>query len=81
MYGDAANRKDFASEPIGDDRYGIGEQWPRNAGSVISGFRREVDKQCVLLRYYAANSCKFLTDVSGQLIGPTFRGQSRGLDP
>ena len=28
---------------------------------------------CVLLRYYAAR--KFLTDVSGQLIGPIFMGQ------
>jgi hypothetical protein len=31
---------------------------------LISGFRREVDKKCALLGYYAANSGNFL---------PTFR--------
>jgi hypothetical protein len=33
--------------------------------SVISGLRREVDENCVLLGCYAANSSNFL---------PTFRG-------
>jgi hypothetical protein len=55
MYGDTANRKDFASEPIGDEGYGSGEQWPRNAGSVISGFRREVDEHCVITRRIVVN--------------------------
>jgi len=55
-YGDVANGKDFASEPIGDGVNGGGERWPSNAGSVISGFRRDVNENCVLLRYYAANS-------------------------
>jgi hypothetical protein len=76
-----ANGKDFASEPIRDGGNGGGEQWPRNVGCVISGFRREVDENCVLMSYYAANSGKFLTDVSGQLIGPTFKGRSYLQDP
>jgi hypothetical protein len=40
---------------------------------VISSFRSEVDEYCALLGYYAASSGKFLTDVSGQFIGPIFQ--------
>jgi len=42
---------------------------------VISGFRREVNKICAVLGYYAAYSLNFFTDVSGQPIGPIFKGQ------
>jgi hypothetical protein len=38
---------------------------------VISGFRREIDYNCFLLGYYAANSDNF-TDVSGKIIGLNF---------
>jgi hypothetical protein len=38
---------------------------------VISGFRRDLDDICALLRYYVALN----TDVSGQPIGPIFKGQ------
>jgi len=36
---------------------------------VISGFCCEADDICALLDYY------FLTDVSGQPVGPMFKGQ------
>jgi hypothetical protein len=42
---------------------------------VISGFRSEVDENRELLNYYAASCGNFLTDVSGQPIGPIFTGQ------
>jgi hypothetical protein len=35
----------------------------------------EVSENCALLRYYAASCGEFLTDVSGQHIGPIFRDQ------
>jgi len=41
---------------------------------VVSGFRSEVDENCVLLDYKGRWS-DFLTDVSGQPIGPIFRGR------
>ena len=74
-----AKGKKFASEPIGDVGSIGGERWPSNAGSVISGFRREVDENCALLGYYAASSGKSLTDVWGQPVGPTFKGQRKVL--
>jgi hypothetical protein len=79
MYGDMANGKDFASERLGDGGNGGGERWPNNAVSVISGFRREADENCALLRYYAVNSGKFLTYVSEQPIRHTFKGQGKVL--
>jgi hypothetical protein len=42
---------------------------------VISGFRRKIDKNYALLSYYAASSGNSLPDVSGQPIGPIFKGQ------
>jgi len=44
---------------------------------VISGFRGEVDENCVLLGHYAAKS---LTDVSGQLIRPIHKVQEFNYD-
>jgi hypothetical protein len=42
---------------------------------VISGFRRDVDEDCALLRYYALFNDLFCTDVLGQPMGPIFKGQ------
>ena len=42
---------------------------------MISGFRREVAEICATLGCYAASSGNFLTDVSGQPIGPILRVQ------
>jgi hypothetical protein len=40
---------------------------------VVSGFRSEVDENCVLLDYKGGRS-DFLTEVSGKPIGPIFGG-------
>ena len=60
---------------------------------VVSGLRREVDKSCALLGYYAANSGNSLrtfrdnlpvpssTDVSGQPIGPIFKSRPLKTGP
>ena len=42
---------------------------------VISGLRRKADDNCTLLGYYAASCGNFFTDVSGQPVGPIYRGQ------
>jgi len=42
---------------------------------VISRFCREVEANCALLGYYAASSGNFFTDLSGQPVGPIFKGQ------
>ena len=47
---------------------------------MISGFHRDVDEICALLGCYAACSGQFLTDVSGQPVGPIFKGQEDGTD-
>jgi len=41
----------------------------------ITGFRHEEAENGSLLGYYAACSGNFFTDVSGQPIGPIFKGQ------
>jgi hypothetical protein len=43
--------------------------------TLISGFHRNVDDIYALLRYYVASCGNFFTDVSGQRIGPIFKGQ------
>jgi hypothetical protein len=43
--------------------------------SVISGFRRYADDILAHLGYYTASSGKSFIDVSGQSIGPIFKGQ------
>ena len=76
MCGDMANGKDFASEPIGDGgNGGGGGRWPSNAGSVISGFRPEVDENCVLLGCYAANSDR----ISYRRFGTAYRSHLQGV--
>ena len=40
---------------------------------MILGFRREVNEKCALLDYYAASG---FFDVSGQPIGPVFKGKN-----
>ena len=42
---------------------------------MISEFRREVDKNCALLGYYAASCGNFLPTFWGQSIDLIFRGQ------
>jgi len=39
---------------------------------VISGFRREVDENCALLGYYAANSGNFSPTLRGNLSVPSY---------
>jgi len=45
---------------------------------VISGFRREADKNCALLGYYAASGGGILTDVSVHPIGSHLQGSVLG---
>jgi hypothetical protein len=47
----------------------------KNSAIVISGFRREVDENCVLLGYYGAGDGNSVPTFWGQSIGPIFSGK------
>jgi hypothetical protein len=66
-----------ASPKVRARLYGFQNSW----FCVISGFRREVEENCALPGYYAASSGQFLTEVSGQHIGPIFKGKNLKMGP
>jgi len=43
---------------------------------MISGFRRDVNEICCLLRFYAALNGRSVSGVSGQPIAPILTGQA-----
>ena len=47
---------------------------------VMSGLRRDVTEIFVLLGFYIIVDCCLVTDVSGQIIGPVFKGQAEQED-
>jgi hypothetical protein len=48
---------------------------------VMSGLRREIDENCVLLGHYAASSDNLLPTFRDNLSGPIVMGKESNLDP